>query len=240
MKRPVIDAEAIKEFLEKADPYLSADFLAALSEDLTDRTRAVREDFLDWPRLWDCAPAGRRLNAEQRKTWTKKLEPFLPMLSAGDARGFVAAVAREVVDSPPWLLDWGTYWVHVAWPEQAWWSRWMFLPRSRTGALLLVVDDPTAFEQAPSPDVTYTLVQDATDFLGEVLASTRRLDKVSPPYRAVVALAAVYAVYMFTMASWKMTEEFTQVLPPFPIVMKTLLGLTRWEGKRIGTKGQTH
>ncbi|MCY0885785.1 MAG: hypothetical protein OWV35_07875, partial [Firmicutes bacterium] len=85
----------------------------------------------------------------------------------------------------------------------------------------------------------YRLVQAGTAFVGEVLAATRRLRQVGEPYRPLLALAAVYGVYLFTMTAWKMSQEFTTLLPPFPAVLKTMLGLTRWEGRPRGPEGQS-
>lgn len=238
MATPVIDAEALREFLDKATPYFSSDYLSAVSAAMARRTRALQADWPGWPALWDRTPVGRKLRAETRQRWQPELNRLLPGIRAGDGDGVMAALAR-VPERPPWLTDWVTYWLHAGHPELVWWARWIYRPDNRTGALLLIVDDPTRILNAGGLAATYRLMGDATRYLGSVLALTHPLDDVEESYRPAVALASVYAVYMFTMAAWKMTEEFTKVLPPLPVVIRTLLGLTRWEGKHFGAKGQT-
>jgi hypothetical protein len=140
--------------------------------------------------------------------------------------------------APPWLWEWATFWLAAFWPEDfVWWSRWMFLPQTRTGAVALVLTDPEALTGQDSQ--LYQLIVQAGRFTDQVMESQHRLSAVEPPYRHLVGLAMVYAVYLFTMTSWRLTEEFTHVLPSFPKVVTSLLGIQRWEGYGVA-KGETN
>jgi hypothetical protein len=229
MSAPLIDAEVLREFFEKADIFLTAEFLTKLSEDMKLRTSMVRQHFPTWPQLWDWAPATRRLPEAERANWMPRLEGVLPAVQATDL-DTVLALADDTRDRPKWLVDWLTFWTHVANPNAAWWARWVYGPATDTGALLLLLDNPSLLRQSGVAQ-TYQEVQAAVEYLAVLLDSTQALRPLATVYRAPVTLAVVYAVYMFTMASWKLTEEFTQVLPPFPVVVRTLLGANRWEGR---------
>ncbi|NMP21910.1 hypothetical protein [Sulfobacillus harzensis] len=228
-KAPLIDAEVLNEFFEKAELYLTPEFLAKLSDDLTGRCRAIAPKFPTFPDLWDLAPATRRLPADERQRWAEPVE----RLRSGICKANVADVLDDIEnwESPPkWLLDWATFWMSIVNPELLWWARWVYAPRAETGALVLLVDNPISLKQE-GLRATYGALSSAAQYLGALLESTRSLQGLDAVFQPQVTLAVVYSVYMFTMASWKLTEEFTRVLPPFPVVVRTLLGINRWEGR---------
>lgn len=228
-KAPLIDAEVLREFFEKAEMYLTPEFQVKLSQDLERRCRIVAQRFPEFPELWDLAPATRRLSPEERAHFAPILEDFRGSLREADFGDVLKRM--EAWSAPPrWLHDWATFWMSLVHPEGLWWARWVYGPASETGAMVLLVDNPIALKQ-PGVRTTYAALSDAWEYLRVLLASTRSFSDMEPVFQPQVTLAVVYAVYMFTMASWKLTEEFTQVLPPFPVVVRTLLGVNRWEGR---------
>lgn len=238
MTAAVIDAQAVGEFLDKAQPWLTEAVLADVGRSLESRARQAPRLMDRWTALWDLAPVGRRISPEERASWAPHLQEWLADLREGDAERVLARL-DETAERPGWLVDWATFWLHVRDPANPWWARWVFRPDHQTGALLLVVDDALLVGRG-TLTATYQEIQRLAEFLAAVLASTGRLRSVPEPHRVTVALASVYAVYLFTMAAWRMTDEFTEVLPPFPVVVKTLLGLTRWEGTRLGGQSEAH
>lgn len=226
---PLIDAEVLREFFGKAEMFLTPEYLERLSDDQESRCRRVAREFPDWPALWDLAPATRRLSAADRQLWEPQLQPLIGSIQIADVSSVLETI-HSWHELPVWMVDWVTFWSHLAHPEVVWWARWMYRETTDTGALLLLLDNPAVLKQ-DGVGPTYVVLSDAVRYLAALLDSTRALDRMAPVYRPLVTLAVVYSVYMFTMASWKLTEEFTQVLPPFPVVVRTLLGVNRWEGR---------
>lgn len=237
MTRLVVDAETLGEFLAKATPFLPDDLLRTYGSALRLRSR-LASDGLSVDRAWQLAPATRRLpKAEREAAWPHVQEVWKP-IERDDARA-VLALLDDWPARPGWAVDWATFWLACRRPDEAaWWARWVYRPPERTGALTLVVADLEGLDGG-GLSATYERVRQASAFVGAVLDSLRALTPVPDEHRSTVALASVYAVYMFTMAAWRMTPEFTQVMPPFPRVVQKLLGIDgRWEATQDGAEGE--
>lgn len=229
IKAPLIDGEVLREFFDKADPYLTQEFLGSLSHDLAHRSAVVSRNFPKFPVLWDRAPATRRLAPPDRAQWQPRLEDWLSLVQEARVTEILAQL-ESVESHPPWLVDWVTFWSSLANPDRLWWARWVYSAKSETGALVLLVENPAALKHTGFVP-TYEALSSAERYLRVLLDNTKPLPGLASDWAPIVTLAVVYSVYMFTMASWKLTEEFTQVLPPFPVVVRTLLGVNRrWEG----------
>lgn len=228
----VVDGEAVQEFLDKAEPLLEPPVQAALDAALHRRTDRVHREDIGWAARWALAPVSRRVSPAERLRWQPELEPIWALAAAGDGEGLLSRLAERPT-APDWLIDWATYWLNIYAPEWPWWGRWVYRREGGTGALPLVTGDLDGLRGAGLVEA-YAAIRQDVRFLGSVLDSTRRLTAVSDEHRPLVALGAVYAVYMFTMAAWKLTEEFTRVFPPFPVVLQTLLGVRRWEAMERG------
>lgn len=235
MNALVIDAEAVKEFLDKADQFLTSEMMHQWDSQMMDRRQrisallAAPSDKLQrsLPDLCRLVPSTARLKDDDLRVWIPQLLNILRLTM--EDPGQVVSYVQTQDPYPGWLLEWATFWGFVIDPIQwPWWSRWLYTPKSRTGSLALVVMDPDQLG-GEVPELYRKLAMGVT-FYRSVLDSNRRLHEVSETYRGWIGLAATYAVYMFTMASWRLTNEFTQVMPPFPNVVQSLLGIHRWEG----------
>jgi hypothetical protein len=119
--------------------------------------------------------------------------------------------------------------LHYADPERHWlWTRWMWDPATRTGALALVTSDIGDLDGG-RPVETYLRV-------GEVVAAIRRAGATagfarigSGPFGVDVFLACVYGVYVYTAVRLRITPEFTRVMPGLPELCRRLLGVHRME-----------
>ncbi len=129
--------------------------------------------------------------------------------------------------------------LHFTAPERYWlWTRWMWDPRTGTGALTLVtVEDFDLY--AGSGGEGYLRVGEAIAFVNETGKAVgftdvgaRGREGVSQDvglFGADVFLACVYAVYMYTVLRLRMTQEFNRIVPELPDLVRRLLGVHRPE-----------
>jgi hypothetical protein len=119
--------------------------------------------------------------------------------------------------------------LHYTDPDRYWlWTRWIWDPASRTGALPLVTTDGYDLGGATAA-ATYLRVGEALAFVqrtGEAAGFTRI---GRGRFGVDVYLACVYGVYVYTAVGLRITREFTRVIPPLPELCRRLLGLHRME-----------
>ncbi len=119
--------------------------------------------------------------------------------------------------------------LHYTYPDQCWlWTRWMWDPTADTGALRLVTMEEYDL-RCPTVGQTYLRVGEAVAFInstGEAAGFTRFGRGLSGTH---LYLACVYAVYMYTVLRMRMTQEFNQVVPQLPELVRRLLGVYRLE-----------
>jgi hypothetical protein len=115
--------------------------------------------------------------------------------------------------------------LHFADPERHWlWSRWLWDPGTRTGALPLVMVDEFDFS-GPDAGAVYLRVGAAT---AAVIATADELGfhrMRANPFIVDVYLAAIYGVYLYTVTRLRMTQEFNRVIPGLPDLVRRLLGV---------------
>ena len=120
--------------------------------------------------------------------------------------------------------------LHFTYPDRYWlWTRWVWDPRTQTGALRLVVEDDVDLggEDAAT---TYLKVGEASAFV-EATGKAAGFASAAPGLLGTdLFLACVYGVYMFTVLRMRMTTEFTRIVPELPELVRRLLGVHRQEG----------
>jgi hypothetical protein len=123
----------------------------------------------------------------------------------------------EVAVDLPWEL------LHLADPQHHWlWARWMWNPRTDTGALRLVVEDEVELA-APTRVEAYRRVGRA---LAVVQGTARAVGFVGDgPFAVDAFLACVYGIYMYTVLRMRMTQEFNRIVPELPALARRLLGI---------------
>lgn len=119
--------------------------------------------------------------------------------------------------------------LHYIYPDRYWlWTRWMWDPRTETGALPLVTMDDV--------DLTGTVRGEVYLQVGQAVAFVDETGKASGftalggtgsggPFGIDVYLAAVYGVYMYTVLRMRMTQEFNRLVPELPDLLRRLLGV---------------
>ena len=119
--------------------------------------------------------------------------------------------------------------LHFTYPERYWlWTRWMWNPRTETGALRLVIADDVDLV-GPGRGATYLLVGQAVAFVEETGKAVGFTGMGEGLLGIDVFLAAVYGIYMYTVLRMRMTQEFNRIVPPLPDLLQRLLGVRALE-----------
>lgn len=233
---PEVDVPTAKELIEQIHEHVGVEELGALIGALQGKVAAVREllfaDDLDVDRVrsalaWTfvarrraSAILGARSDAEL-VAWVEDLlhgrdpigsrfERFCAVAGPLD-EGAAAELASELL--------------HFSAPERHWlWSRWIWSPESRTGALPLLIGEDYELE-ADGLGAGYARVGEALDTLdASPEASAFRL-RGGGRLATDVLLACSYGVYMRTVLGLKMTQEFNALVPPMAQLVRRLLGI---------------
>jgi hypothetical protein len=239
----VVDTESAQEFMKEALGKIREDELNAIADELEVKSQRfqqlLRSESI--PRLED-----RQLRAILRSVFStrRRADEMLRLLGAERLKGVIrdlmygpASPAERFqafhdsldqteehirFDLPGELLHYGL-------PEECWlWTRWIWDPKSETGALPLVTMEGYDFKGLDVGE-TYMRVGEATQFVratGDAAGFTR-IGK--GPFGIDVYLACVYAVYIYTTLRMRMTQEFNKVIPPLPELCRRLLGVHRME-----------
>lgn len=125
------------------------------------------------------------------------------------------------------FCDLGSELLHFTNPNEYWlWTRWIWDPKAGTGAMPLVtMEECNLFGKTVSE--TYLKLGVATAFVkatGQAAGFS-----TSGPYGIDVFLACVYSVYMYTTLRLRMTQEFNQVVPQMPELVRRILGVWKMD-----------
>ena len=119
--------------------------------------------------------------------------------------------------------------LHFYDPSRNWmWTRWMWDPEVRTGALPLVTMQEFDLEGSTAGQ-TYLKVGTAIAFVNQTGRAVGFTRYGSEEFGIDVYLACVYGIYLYTITRLRMTQEFNKVIPPLPQLVRRLLGTHRME-----------
>jgi hypothetical protein len=233
---PEVDVPTAKELIEQIHQHVSVEELGALISELQGKVAAVSEllsaDELDV----------RRVRRALQWTFVARRRASAILGARGDAELLVwvgdllhgsdpIACRFERFCRAAGPLDDGaaaelaTELLHFSGPERHWlWSRWIWSPQSRTGALPLLIGEEYELEADGLGD-GYGRVSEALDALdASPEASAFRL-RGGGRLATDVLLACSYGVYMRTVLGLKMTQEFNALVPPMAQLVRRLLGI---------------
>jgi hypothetical protein len=239
----VIDVESAREFMREALGKITLSELDAIADDLEvrhARMRALlagpRRRALDAaalrPLLRSIFATRRRADALLDAVGAPALAAWIDELLGGTAPA--AARLQTFCDSlegvPPTVrYDLASELLHGTDPERHWlWTRWMWDPATRTGALPLVATEAHDLDAETAAE-TYLRVGRATAFVHETGRAAGFTRIGDGRFGADVYLACVYCVYVYTTVRMRMTQEFNRVIPPLPELARRFLGVHRME-----------
>ena len=120
--------------------------------------------------------------------------------------------------------------LHFTDPERYWlWTRWMWDPKTKTGALPLVTMESHDMSGETAGEI-YMKVGEAVAFVHQVgeAAGFQTISKTI--FGTDVFLSCVYVVYVYTVLRMRMTQEFNKVMPGLPEFSRRLLGVYQKHG----------
>lgn len=245
MTGQVVDTATAREFMAETLKAVDTDELSRISRELEDKARWFGERLgaaaLDGLGHGELEPLLRRIFATRGKTraallaadwgWLRSaIAALLHGDGAPDARfrTFVGELGeRTPAFAANLRCDFASELLHFTDPDRHWlWTRWMWDPRTRTGALPLVTT--AAYDlSGDDPGEVYLKVGRAIAFVHETgdAAGFRSISR--SVFGTDVFLCCVYAVYTYTVLRMRMTKEFNKVMPKLPELSRRLLGVHR-------------
>ncbi len=115
--------------------------------------------------------------------------------------------------------------LHFSYPDKYWlWSRWMWDPKNKTGAIPLVTSEDFDL-QGTKISETYMKVGKGVAFVHSVAESAEFQFINRSLFGTDVYLSCVYIIYAYTVLKIKMTKEFNEVMPGLTEFSRRLLGV---------------
>ncbi len=237
----VVDTETAKEFMKETLDKVNEGTLAAICDEVGQKSEWFQET-LHQERVGDLSEDDlkevfRRVFAARGKT--RKALLAVPL---EDMRGRFAGLLygedaikqrldeftdafEEMEDNA--AVDVASELLHFTCPDRYWlWTRWIWDPRTRTGALPLVTT--AAYDYTgDTPGDIYMKVGRATAFVHEVGEAAGFQSISRNIFGTDVFLSCVYVVYAYTVLKMRMTNEFNKVMPGLPEFCRRLLGVNR-------------
>jgi hypothetical protein len=235
----VIDVESAREFMREALAKITLAELDAIADALEVRHARMRA-LLAAPRRRELDAGALRPLLRSIFATRRRADAVLDTVGAPALAGWIAelldggapAAARlqvfhdRLAGVPPTVrYDLGSELLHGTDPERHWlWTRWIWDPATRTGALPLVT--------AEAHDLDAGTVGETYLRVGRAIASVHEIGRAAGFTRigdgrfgADVYLACVYCVYVYTTVRMRMTQEFNRVIPPLPELARRFLGV---------------
>jgi hypothetical protein len=121
--------------------------------------------------------------------------------------------------------------LHFTSPDRYWlWTRWIWDPQARTGALALVTTTEVGRSTGATRGAVYLDVGRATAFVDEAAKAVGPPWSGRGPFGIDVFLAAAYVVHVSTVVRLRMSREVAGILPPLTELVRRLLGVYQVEG----------
>jgi hypothetical protein len=232
---PEVDVPTAKELIEQVHQHVDVGELHALGAELERKHAAIAQLLgpgLDSERLrqalgWSFV-ARRRISAILGAREERELRRWVLALLYGEDRpgrrlARFCSEAGELGQSR--AVELGSELLHFTRPaDHRLWTRWIWSPESRTGALALLIGEDYELE-AEDVCAGYERVCAATEVLDSSPEAAAFRGPEGGAFATDVLLACTYAVYMRTVLGLKMTSEFNALVPPMIELVRRLLGV---------------
>lgn len=239
---PVLDTETAREFMRQTLARIPPAELEAMAGELEVKHRRFRARLTGGaaglgadglrPLLRSIFATRRRVAEVLARATPDRLGAAIDelLLAPGPAGDRLQAFGERLAGLPAGLSrDLGGELLHYTAPERHWlWTRWIWDPATRTGALPLVTTEEHDLDGGAVGE-TYLRVGRAIAFVHETGRAAGFAGLGPGPFGVDVYLACVYGIYVYAALELKMTREFTRGLPPLAGLCRRLLGVYRME-----------
>ncbi|GMR23156.1 MAG: hypothetical protein BMS9Abin37_1560 [Acidobacteriota bacterium] len=235
----VVDTESAKEFMREALEKVDHEELLGICADVERKSEWFQErlapDVLDNASTDDYLDLLSRIFATRRKRkevlerhglenlrrWSSEL-----LYGESDVKTRFAAFTANIEGFDNTLSrDFASELLHFTDPDRYWlWTRWMWDPRTKTGALPLVTHASYDFGGDNGGDV-YMRIGEALAFVHQVGEAAEFQTLSKSIFGTDVFLSSVYVVYVYTVLRMRMTQEFNKVVPGLSEFSRRLLGV---------------
>lgn len=250
----VVDTETAREFMSEVLGRVEAAELEAISAEVERKSRWFQErlsaealprmreeDYVSLlGRIFSARRNAKRLREgfalEDMRAWIGEL-----LWGDGEVGDRLEGFVGRLEGLPESVrTDFASELLHFGQPDRYWlWTRWIWDPRARTGALPLVTSGFYDLS-GKSPGEVYLKVGKAIAFVHEVGEAAGFQTISRSVFGTDVFLSAVYVVYAYTVLKMRMTREFNQVIPGLGEFSRRLLGVHRaGAGTGSGSGGGT-
>jgi hypothetical protein len=242
MPGQVVDTETAAEFMRETLASVATDDLALIADDLTRKAELFAVHLspsglahLGRPELRSVLrrvfTARRKADAILDRVGVDCLRDEITRLLYGDDELTIRYERFQAVfaDWPSVAFELPSELLHFTDPDRHWlWTRWMWDPRTDTGALALVTEDGFDFGDA-DPAPTYLRIGEASAFVAQTGRAAGFTSFTTGPFGIDVFLACVYTVYMYTVLRLRMTQEFNHIVPQQTELIRRLFGVLHLE-----------
>ncbi len=242
--KQVVDTETAREFMRETLDKVAAEELAAICSEVEGKAHWFQQHLspegIDRMSAANFYSLLRRIFAVRRradkimdtypvqdlKAWTREL-----LYGSGPLKTrFQTFVDRFDGLDIRLRCDLASEILHFADPDKYWlWTRWMWDPKVKTGALPLVTYSSFNLEGETVGDI-YMRVGEAVAFVHEVGSAASFQTIRKSIFGTDVYLSCVYVIYVYTVLRMRMTQEFNKVVPDLPEFSRRLLGV--YQGAR--------
>ncbi len=239
----VVDTESAKEFMKEALAKVSPDELNQICGQLERKSQLFRSwlgpEVLQNGQAPEMYKILRNIFSTRRKA-QKLLETFsqaslsswMRELLYGEqeiGQRFQAFCDHLDGVETPVRYDLASEVLHFTFPGRFWlWTRWMWDPKTRTGALPLVTTEEYELSSTTLGQ-TYVKVGEAVAFVHHVGEAAGFQTISRSLFGTDVYLGCVYVIYAYTVLRMRMTQEFNKVVPGLSEFVRRLLGVYRLE-----------
>lgn len=244
------DDPVLQETLEAALKEVSADDVIAIADELAARHERIflklRSDSASLaPSFADIASAVTHTKANARtianyftqgdSAQTSAGKNFDELLNGATPTPVRVAVFVEKVNAldTRLALELASGLLHYTSPKDHWlWTRWLWDPTTGTGILpllagsthnLLAENLADGYARVGSVTAMSMKFGEGTDlFTPELMSNDRRAQFANSAF-----LACAYSVYLYGTTSWRLSRDFSGLLPSLPNMARRLLGLKK-------------